>query len=409
MLWADGADFAGTKLPADVVTPLFFITSSWSYIGPKSISHESLRNVRCCRHDVTVSTQCGQFLSSEILVPSEIFRKRSLTPWFDLSVTEERPVLIAKIPSEVLKLVGEVNPRFFLINTCLADVLISKGKAAPGTPFSISPLILEMRDESLLVGFADDVDALIAARNVEQAILKLGLIMARGNECMQAYDRDNIAPYEEENSHRVPPADGQPSFPSMRRCSTQNKAAVNYYKLSRPQGRLLLLVDIISLGARLKEPCLRLSQVQVTRSPAVTSGCHTVSEPAVLVIAGVISPPSYDRETDGLQVRGGQRYCWQRRAGCIGRKFDLQTHPGHLTMGVLCNQIFLKDQKLQLGLHGEARSSTCFSNATVGMCGEFPSLQISAPPSLLGTSNSPGVGHLQLCEELCPLFTCEKG
>ncbi|XP_043063330.1 uncharacterized protein LOC122319742 [Drosophila ficusphila] len=109
------------------------------------------------------------------------------------------------IPSEVLKVIAENRPQILLdmYNACITSgtfpdtwkvqrlVLISKGKGDPLTPSAYRPLCmldttgkllekiydeifhLDMPEDTTIVGYADDIVAVITARNTEYAQRKL--------------------------------------------------------------------------------------------------------------------------------------------------------------------------------------------------------------------------------------------
>ena len=210
-----------------------------------------------------------------------------------------------------------------------------------------SLLRLDMPDESLLVGYADDVAALIAARNVDQANLKLGLVMARVNAWMAAHGL-SLAISKTEivvlTKKRIPtvfpvqigdvqletkPAakylgvmiDNKLSFGEQVR-HTADKAAKAVAALGRlmpniggplPCKRRLLMSSVQSVllyGAEVWAHALekrayrdRLSRVQRRGALRVASAYRTVSEPAVMVIAGVLPIHHLARERQVIYRR----------------------------------------------------------------------------------------------------------
>lgn len=232
-------------------------------------------------------------------------------------------------------------------------------------------LRLEMPEETRLVGYADDVAALIAARTVEQAQLKLGQVMRRVDRWMAAHGLTLALSKTEVvvlTKKRIPtilpvrvgeeivvskPAakylgvmiDSKLSFFEQIR-QTAEKAARGVTALSRlmanvggPKSskRRLLMAAVQSTllyGAEVWAEALnkesykkRLCQVQRRAALRVASAYRTVSEPAALVIAGVIPIDLLARErraiylrkaeTDKTAVRREERLCtlgrWRQR------------------------------------------------------------------------------------------------
>lgn len=193
-------------------------------------------------------------------------------------------------------------------------------------------LRLEMPEETRMVGYADDVVALIAARTFELAQLKLNQVMRKVNRWMSDHGLslavakteiviltkrriEKVLPIVVGDEHmQTKPAakylgvtvDTKFTFGEHIR-RTANKAALTTTFLSRimanthgpmPAKRRLLMNTVQSIllygaeiwGARMEIECYRkrLASVQRRGALRVTCAYRTVSEPAVLVIAGVI-------------------------------------------------------------------------------------------------------------------------
>lgn len=195
-----------------------------------------------------------------------------------------------------------------------------------------SLLRADMPDETLLVGYADDVAALIAARDVELAQLKLNQVMRTVNNWMEehglslALNKTEIVILTKKRMDVVLPmrlgdevvvtklvakylgisVDCRLNFWEQIK-QTADKAAKGVTALSRlmantggpKSSRRRLLMSAVQAtllygsevwaGALSKEKYRkRLAQVQRRAALRVASAYRTVSEPAVLIIAGVI-------------------------------------------------------------------------------------------------------------------------
>lgn len=195
-----------------------------------------------------------------------------------------------------------------------------------------SLLRLEMPDECVLVGYADDVATLIAARTVEQAQIRLNMVMLLVSNWMTSHGLSLALQKTEvvlltkkhiptEFSIRVgeellttKPAvkylglmvDCRASFNEQIRC-TANKAAAKVTALSRlmanvggpssSKRRLLMTAvqSVLLYGAEVWAGALekeynrkQLLRVQRRGALRVASAYRTVSEPAVLLIAGAV-------------------------------------------------------------------------------------------------------------------------
>lgn len=190
----------------------------------------------------------------------------------------------------------------------------------------------EMPEETRLVGYADDVMALIAARDVTQAQLKLNRVMRTINNWMArhglslALSKTEIVILTKKRIQTIIPmrvgeaaVETKPAakylgmmidskmnfFEQIRR--TADKAAKGVTALSRlmanvggpksSKRRLLMssVQSVLLYGAEVWADSLnkemyrkRLAQVQRQGALRVASAYRTVSEPAILVIAGVI-------------------------------------------------------------------------------------------------------------------------
>lgn len=198
--------------------------------------------------------------------------------------------------------------------------------------FYDSLLRIEMPDESRLVGYADDVAVLIAARDTKQAQLKLNQTMRRVNSWMAAHglslalSKTEIAILTKKRINTEIPMwvseeviqtkasvkylgiaiDSKTSFSEQIRL-TADKAAKGVTALSRlmantvgpksSKRRLLMsaVQSVLLYGAEVWADSLnkemyrkRLAQVQRRGALRVASAYRTVSEAAVLVIAGCI-------------------------------------------------------------------------------------------------------------------------
>lgn len=233
-----------------------------------------------------------------------------------------------------------------------------------------SLLRIEMPDETRLVGYADDVAALVAARNVEEAKLKLETVMLRVNEWMQdhglslAISKTEIVVLTKKRIPRIFPVrignaqietkpaakylgvmvDSRMTFGEQIK-QTADKAAKGVAALSRlmpnvggPRAckrRLLMsaVQSVLLYGSEVWAHALekrvfrdRLSRVQRRGALRVASAYRTVSEPAVMVIAGVIPiyhlarerqaiyrrRPEVGRESAAAEERDRSFDCWQR-------------------------------------------------------------------------------------------------
>lgn len=208
-------------------------------------------------------------------------------------------------------------------------------------------LRMEMPEETVLVGYADDVAALIPARDVEQAQLKLNQVMRRINGWMDEHGlslalskteiviltRKRIATIipmrvGEEIIQTKPAAkylgimiDTKTSFWEQIR-QTADKAAKGASSLSRlmantngpksSKRRLLMnaVQSVLLYGAEVWAETLtkesyrrRLAQVQRRAAIRVASAYRTVSEPAVLIIAGVAPIELLARERKAVYER----------------------------------------------------------------------------------------------------------
>ena len=212
-----------------------------------------------------------------------------------------------------------------------------------------SLLKLDMPEESRLVGYADDVAALVAGRTVEQAQSRLGILMRRVSGWMTTHGF-NLALEKTEvvilTKKRIPTLrpisfgesiiesksavkylgltlDSKMSFSEQIQAAA-NKAAAGVSALSRlmaniggptsSRRRLLMssTQSVLLYGAEVWAGALnkevyrkRLAQVQRRGALRVASAYRTVSEPAVMVIAGVIPVALLARERQAIYKRKG--------------------------------------------------------------------------------------------------------
>lgn len=210
-----------------------------------------------------------------------------------------------------------------------------------------SLLRTEMPDECLLVGYADDVAALVAARTLDQAQIKLNMVMLTVLDWMSAHGL-SLALQKTEvvvlTKKRIPtivpvrvggevvttkPAtkylglmiDTKLSFSEQIRV-TARKAAAGVTALSRlmanvggpssSKRRLLMsaVQSVLLYGSEIWAVALnrdynrkQLLRVQRRGALRVASAYRTVSEPAVLVIAGVIPIHLLARERRAIFLR----------------------------------------------------------------------------------------------------------
>ena len=213
-----------------------------------------------------------------------------------------------------------------------------------------SLLRLDMPEESRLVGYADDVAALVAGRTVEQAQSRLGILMRRVSGWMTAHGF-NLALEKTEvvilTRRRIPtlrpisigeltieskPAvkylglmlDSKMSFFEQIKAAA-DRAAAGVAALSRlmanvggpisTRRRLLMgaTQSVLLYGAEVWADALdkevhrkRLAQVQRRGALRVASAYRTVSEPAVMVIAGVIPVALLAKERKAIYRRKGE-------------------------------------------------------------------------------------------------------
>lgn len=216
-----------------------------------------------------------------------------------------------------------------------------------------SLLRAEMPEETSLVGYADDIAALIAARNVELAQLKLNQVMRVVNTWMSehglslALSKTEIVILTKKRIDTVVPFRvGREVVQSTRAAKylgvmvdnklswrdqifrTADKAAKVVSHLSmlmanvggpRSSRRRLMMSTVQSVllyGAEVWSDALdkefyrlRLARVQRQAALRVCSAYRTVSEPAVLVVAGVIP----------VKLLAGERKAIYRRQGDIGK------------------------------------------------------------------------------------------
>lgn len=208
-------------------------------------------------------------------------------------------------------------------------------------------LRLDMPEEVRLVGYADDVAALVAARNVELAQSKLNRVMVRVNAWMSehnlslALDKTEIVILTKKRINTIIPMrigevvvqskshakylgvmiDNKLSFGEQVRCAAE-KATKRVTALSRlmantngpsPSKRRLLMSSVMSVllyGAEvwaqaLSKECYRkqLARVQRLGALRIASAYRTVSEPAVMVLAGVVPVHLLARERQVIYRR----------------------------------------------------------------------------------------------------------
>ena len=211
----------------------------------------------------------------------------------------------------------------------------------------------EMPEETVLVGYADDVAALIAARNVEMAQLKLNQVMRVVNNWMAnhglslALSKTEIVILTKKRIDTVVPLRvGDVVIQSTRAAKylgvmvdnkltwrdqifrTADKASKMVAQLSRlmanvggpksSRRRLMMsaVQSVLLYGAEVWADALniefyriRIARVQRQAALRVCSAYRTVSEPAVLVIAGVIP----------VKLLAGERKAIYQRQGEIGK------------------------------------------------------------------------------------------
>lgn len=227
--------------------------------------------------------------------------------------------------------------------------------------FYDSLLRTQMPDESRMVGYADDVAVLIAARDTKLAQLKLNIVMRRVNDWMESHglslalSKTEIAILTKKRTHTEIPMwvgqalvntrpsvkylgltiDTKLSFAEQIRL-TADKAAKGVTALSRlmanttgpraSKRRLLMsaVQSVLLYGAEVWADSLkkeiyrkRLAQVQRRAAMRVAAAYRTVSEAAVLVIAGCIPvellaaerKSIYDKkaENGGARARADER------------------------------------------------------------------------------------------------------
>lgn len=205
----------------------------------------------------------------------------------------------------------------------------------------------QMPEESLLVGYADDVAVLIAARDLELAQLKLNQVMRVVNSWMEdhglslALNKTEVVILTKKRINTIVPIrvgdeqletkgtakylgitiDSKLNFGEQIRLAA-DKAAMSVATLSRlmaniggpaaSKRRLLMstVQSILLYGAEVWADALRrhmyrrrLVQVQRTAALRVASAYRTVSEPAVMVIAGVIPVTLLARERRAIYLR----------------------------------------------------------------------------------------------------------
>lgn len=193
-------------------------------------------------------------------------------------------------------------------------------------------LRVDVPEETVLVGYADDIAALIAARDIEEAQLKLNKVMRAVNDWMGdhglslALNKTEIVIITKKRINTLMPmhvgnevvaskpaarylgvmVDTKLSFWEQIR-QTADKAAMGVTALSRlmantsgprsSRRRLLMsaVQSVLLYGSEIWAESLnkeryrkRLAQVQRRAALRIASAYRTVSEPAILVIAGVI-------------------------------------------------------------------------------------------------------------------------
>lgn len=226
---------------------------------------------------------------------------------------------------------------------------------------------LEIPEETRLVGYADDVAALIAARTIDLAQFKLNQVMRRVNEWMRVHGlslalaKTEIVVLTKSRIQTIMPMmvgeeqvetktaakylgvmiDSKLTFGEQIK-GTADKAAVAVARLSRlmantsgPKSskRRLLMTTVQSIllyGAEvwadtLQKDIYRRRVVSVQRRSALRVACayRTVSEPAVFVIAGVIPIDLLARERKAIYHRkadeGRKKAAEEERAHTLRR------------------------------------------------------------------------------------------
>jgi len=289
-----------------------------------------------------------------LLVTLDVRNAFNSARWVDMLWALEHSF---RVPSYLLRMVDSyLKDRALLYDTLQGQrrVAVTSG-AAQGSILGPdlwnvsydSLLRLDMPDETLLVGYADDVAALVSARTVEHAQLKLQTVMRRVDEWMRdhglslALGKTEIVVLTKKRIPKIFPIrvgnlevetkpaakylgvmiDCKMSFSEQIR-RTADKASKGVASLGRlmanvggPRSskRRLIMSSVNSVllyGAEvwahaLNKRCYREQLLRVQRRGAlrVASAYRTVSEPAVLVIAGVIPIHLLARERQAIYRR----------------------------------------------------------------------------------------------------------